>query len=434
MEDAVTYANEKRKRIVKKLILIFLMFMILLTFFSNTIKNMSYAKVKYELPTKGYLVKKITGKGSVEAKNPVLVFIDSDMERRVLEIKVKIGDRVKKGQELVIFQKKDVTDELKEAEILYQQKKLSLDKLKDQLSSKDLLEHERKLNEEKKKIARMEKELEDKKELYTLGAISKYELETSQNELEDARTEYAQMQEDYNYAKENEASRVRNLQRDIKSCQYEIELAELSIKKLKKEKDFNNIITAPCDGVVKEIHISVGDMVNNTKALCSISDPAKGFDFVVPVDSDDLKYISIGDDAEVHLKSLSGKVVMGKIINIRDDLSKTGEKKELVIDLPDENLIGGESGEIYISKTTRFYNFLVSNSAINEDKDGRFVYIIKEKKGPLGNSYYVQRASVITDESDNTKTSILNGLDEKDKVVTSRDRPIYDGNYVVLSD
>ncbi len=434
MEDAVTNTNEKRKRIVKKLILIFLMFMLLLTFFSNTIKNMSYAKVKYELPTKGYLVKKITGKGSVEAKNPVLVFVDDDIERRVLDIKIKIGDKVRKGQELVTFQKKDVADELIEAEILYKQKKLSLEKLKEQLLSKDLLEHERKINDEKKKIARMEKELEDKKELYALGAISKYELDTAQNDLEDTRTENAQMLEDYNYAKESEAARVRNLQRDIKSCEYEIELAELSLKKLQKEKDFNNIITAPCDGVVKEINISVGNMVNNTKVLCSISDPSRGFDFIVPIDADDLKYISIGDDAEVHLKSLAGKVVVGKIINIKDELSKTGEKKELIVDLPDENLIGGESGEIYISKTTRFYNLLVSNSSINEDKDGRFVYIIKEKKGPLGNSYFVQRASVSTDESDNTKTSILNGLDEKDKVVTSRDRPVYDGNYVVISD
>ncbi len=434
MEDAVTYTNEKRKSIVKKLILIFLIFMLLVTFFSNTIKNMSNAKVKYELPTKGYLVKKITGKGSVEAKNPVLVFIDNDIERRVLDIKIKIGDKVKKGQELVIFQKKDVSDELKEAEILYEQKKLSLEKLKEQLLSKDLLEYERTINDEKKKLTRMEKEMDGKKELFALGAISKYELETSQNDLEDVRTEYAQKMEDYSYAKKSEAARVRNLQRDIKSCEYEIELAELSLKRLKKDKDFSNIITAPCDGIVKEINISVGNMVNNTKSLCSISDPSRGFNFVVPVDTDDLKYISIGDNAEVHLKSLSGKVVVGKIINIKDDLSKTGEKKELIVDLSDENLIGGESGEIYISKTTRFYDFLVPNSSINEDKDGRFVYIIKEKKGPLGNSYFVQRASVITDESDNTKTSILNGLDEKDKVVTNRDRPVYDGNYVVISD
>ena len=102
-----------RKHIVKKAAVIFLVAMLLLTFFSNTIMNYSLPEVATEPVTTGTVSNKVRGQGTVETNS------DSDVTvsgaRVVKEVKVEVGDEVKKGDVLFTFEEGENT-ELDEAQ------------------------------------------------------------------------------------------------------------------------------------------------------------------------------------------------------------------------------------------------------------------------------------------------------------------------------
>ena len=98
-------------------------------------------------------------------------------------------------------------------------------------------------------------------------------------------------------------------------------------------------------------------------------------------------------------------------------------------------MIGGESGTADIKKNTGSYNTLVSNSAIGQDNDGYFVYVLKERKGPLGNEFYVQKVTVSIGDSDNLKNrSIKRNKPQWTGFVSDSDKALSDGTRVMPVD
>lgn len=95
----------KRKEWVKNVAIIFLAVLLVLTFFSNTIKNYSLPEVAAQYTSSGTITNKIRGNGTVEASDPYSVVYKA--ERKVASVKVSVGDTVEKG---------DVLYELEEGE------------------------------------------------------------------------------------------------------------------------------------------------------------------------------------------------------------------------------------------------------------------------------------------------------------------------------
>lgn len=112
-EQDLTKKYQKRKDRIKNITIIFLVIMLLLTFFSNTIMNYSLAEVETAYAESGQLTTKIRGEGYVEAKEPVSVSYKN--EREILKVLVKDGDKVKKGQALLVLAGESSADALKQA-------------------------------------------------------------------------------------------------------------------------------------------------------------------------------------------------------------------------------------------------------------------------------------------------------------------------------
>ena len=95
-----------RKKITGKALIIFVVMLVLLTFFSSTINNLTLPRVTVENPMPGDIVKDISGQGIVEANETQEKYIASNA--MVEEVKVKTGDQVKKGQTIMILDTKDL--------------------------------------------------------------------------------------------------------------------------------------------------------------------------------------------------------------------------------------------------------------------------------------------------------------------------------------
>ena len=105
---------QKRKDRVKNIAIIFLVIMLLLTFFSNTIMNYSLAEVETAYAQSGTLTTKIRGEAYVEAREPIEVTCKK--EREILKVLVKDGDKVKKGQVMFVLAGESSADAVKQAQ------------------------------------------------------------------------------------------------------------------------------------------------------------------------------------------------------------------------------------------------------------------------------------------------------------------------------
>lgn len=105
--------GRKRREWVKNAAIVFLVIMLLLTFFSNTIMNYSLPEVATQYVQRGTITAKVRGTGNVEANDPYNVIVK---ESRVIEsVAVKQGDQVEKDQVIYYLENKE-SDELKKAE------------------------------------------------------------------------------------------------------------------------------------------------------------------------------------------------------------------------------------------------------------------------------------------------------------------------------
>lgn len=91
--------NPNRKReIIKTILIIFLAGLLALTFFSNTIMNRSLAEISTERATSGKLTERLRGSGLVESNQSYGVMVEGN--KVVDTVKVKTGKEVEKGDVL----------------------------------------------------------------------------------------------------------------------------------------------------------------------------------------------------------------------------------------------------------------------------------------------------------------------------------------------
>ena len=76
-----------RKDKIKNITIIFLLVMLILTFFSNTIMNYSLVEVSTQQVTSGQITSKVRGSGSVEASESYSVTIEET--RKIATVNVK---------------------------------------------------------------------------------------------------------------------------------------------------------------------------------------------------------------------------------------------------------------------------------------------------------------------------------------------------------
>ena len=95
----------RRKDIIKNFIIVFLVVMLILTFFSNTIMNYSLPSVAVQTVTPGTISSVIRGTGNVTSGDPYNVMVKQS--KTVGSIRVKVGQEIKEGDLLLTLEAED---------------------------------------------------------------------------------------------------------------------------------------------------------------------------------------------------------------------------------------------------------------------------------------------------------------------------------------
>lgn len=117
---------KKKRETVKTVLIIFLVLMLVLTFFSNTIMNKSLPQVTTESTSSGKLTERVRGSGIIEANQVYDVTVEGN--RVVDSISVKAGQTVAEGDVLFTVGSKE-SPELIEAQSALEAMQLEYDKM-----------------------------------------------------------------------------------------------------------------------------------------------------------------------------------------------------------------------------------------------------------------------------------------------------------------
>lgn len=191
-------------------------------------------------------------------------------------------------------------------------------------------------------------------------------------------------------------------------------------------------ITSKYDGTVTSVNVAAGDKTEYNSPLASIEVAGKGYTMSLTVTAEQARKLSVGDTAELTNYWAYNDYSI-KLVSITSDKDSKGQNKKLTFTVEGEDIIPGQSLSISIGQKSESYDTLVPNSAVREDSNGKFVYVVQVKSSPLGNRYIVKRMDVSVITSDDTYSAI-SGITSSEFVIVSSTAPLESSMQVRMSE
>ncbi|AZN42584.1 efflux RND transporter periplasmic adaptor subunit [Paenibacillus albus] len=222
---------------------------------------------------------------------------------------------------------------------------------------------------------------------------------------------------------------LRSAKRDLKSARLTMDMQQRNLDSMKTDLVSNREMKAPFNGVVTKVGAVVGMASASAGPDVLISSSAKGYQLVLQVPPIISEHLKIGQKQDV-------QVGQGGDAKVLDGIVSAIENKEsqinVVIAVKDESLRGGEQARLdlrFVSAGTG--GTLVPSSAIHKEGSETYVYVVEERKGPLGNTSLVRKMPIETGESNGSDTVVLQGVFPDAPIILASSEPaVMDGERV----
>lgn len=318
---------------------------------------------------KGDVVSSLSLTGPVSGTDSADVV--SNLHSEVLEIRVKEGDTVEKGQVLAVI---DRTDAQKEVDVAQNAYDLAVSEYNESL-------RDTKIGYEKAKqdYSTASLNYERNKTLFEAGAISSAEFEAVGNALSDARRAVEGYRMENGQAVPDESYELK-----VKAAQFELDQKKRNLE--------DTEVKSPISGTVVRVNSKVGqfaDKPEDEKPMFIIENLAQ-LEMELQISEYSVGDVSVGLPVDITADILNGKTVTGTITSI----SPTGEEKTgsastervvpatVSIDKADSGLIAGITARASIVTERAEDVFKVPSSAVRTGEDGsRQIAVLKEGTG-----------------------------------------------------
>ncbi len=438
-----------------------------------------------EIVSKGSVKDIITATGTVKLEDEQSIYADG--EAKVKEVKVAVGDSVKAGQVLVIYDAENSKDELltkiREAEISYENQSLTLKTMTIPISEseekqlqtgiesaeKSVFDAEKSIYDSKANLASTESKIEQKKadiekaeknlkintQLYEAGAITKEEVTKTEDALKSEKTALEDLQRQIEQNEMNIKSAENNLkisksnlesakdklttskevlkneadQIKYKQQQNQLSLTQFNLDTLREKlsKVMDNAVS-PLDGTVTEVKVERGTKVNDDSIIIKVADFSK---LIVKADISeyDVPKLALGQRVTMTTDGMPNKVYDGKIIKI-DDFAQsinTGNGTDTVVQVE-------ISVENVDDKIKPGFSFDCEVMAVDKQdcinipiaavlKD----YETKENYVFVVEEGALRKKTVQLGMYGSSNVEVTSGINEGDKVITSPNETMHDG-------
>ena len=255
-----------------------------------------------------------------------------------------------------------------------------------------------------------------------------------QNRLADANAALKAAQSVYDLLKQEQTELAAdiNAELDLSKASKDIQDKKDEIAKL-KEKSEGSAIVAPVAGTISNLAYVAGETTKPEEAAAVIQVDGKGYTVSFSVTNEQSQKVQVGDVGELQ-NAWYYDDAMVTLAAIKPDPESNGQKKLLVFNVTGSSIQAGQSLNISVGQRSAEYELTVPNSAIREDKNGKFILIVESKSGPISNRYIATRVDVEVLASDDNNTAISAGLYGYEYVITTSTKPVEAGKQVRLNE
>ena len=259
-------------------------------------------------------------------------------------------------------------------------------------------------------------------------AISQYDDVIKKNQ------EYVNEQKEKAQVKQAELNEILTQMNQESSLSAELEaIAEQRelIEKLQGGSTESTIV-APISGKVDNIYLTAGNSTTPGNEVATIFPDGKGYTMEVTVTKEQAQRLNKGDVADIQ-NSWYYSDVRAVLQQIKTSKTDPANSKILVFTV-EGDVSDGQSLSISIGQKSANYDYIVPNSAIREDNNGKFILKVSQKSSPLGNRYYAERVDIEVLGSDDTQSAIRGALEGWEFVITTSTKPVEAGQLIRLKD
>lgn len=414
---------------------------------------------------RGDIIASLDGGGKLEASSVQHSF---DVDMKIEQIFVEVGDKVKKGDTLAEYSKEDLEKKVGELKRALEtaeraledakntrqagQLQSSLNKTQNQQTSKNTYETqkrelentieelERKIQQLRANLDALQQALKDaeagsgdtqelQEESDQIASLKEqisqvqtelddanYQLETQKKALSQLSTDYEKQvaQDMKNQStqdqidalnKAGQDNAVENAQAELEKCRSELQEAEALLN--------TPALTAKTDGIVTEVNCTTGETAAGGKSVVTIGDTGQK-QVIVQVSQEDIVSVEVGQQVELRFLANADEAITGIVTdkNLLPDDGGEGVTYKVTISLDEDHpelLQGMTCGVKFILKKVE--NVLtLSNKAITL-RDGKQIVNVKLPDGSH------EERKITTGFSDGHVSEIISGLTEGDIVL-----------------
>jgi len=300
---------------------------------------------------------------------------------RLMDIAVKLGDRVNRGQRIAKIEDEEILEQVRQAEAAFEVAKAT--------------------------IRQREADLE----------LAKTNVERSRNLFQ--RQLLPQQTLDDAEAKYQSAQAALDLAR-AQNTQSQARLDELRITQQ------NTIITSPVNGFVARRAVDPGAFVSPNSPLVDVVDITR-VRMVANIVEKDLKQIGVGDTARVQVDAFPGEDFMGRIARVSPVLDPSTRTAPIEVEIanPQYRLKPGMYARVGIVTESHPNALVVPTNAVVDVNGTRGVYLSVNSVA----AFHPVKIGI----EGNERTEILDGVTIGDRVVTTGAAGLRNGDPIILA-
>ena len=373
-------------------------------------------QVKVAAIQKGDISSYISANGVIEEVEKSEVFFETPL--KILKVLVAEGDKVTKGQKILELDTGSLVSELEKLKTNKGIQELSLNS---NVASAEVNRAQSAVNTAERTYNDSVKTYTKNKELYASNAISKKELDISENACIQAESALADARAAYKVAVESRSLNKTTTEENLKVMDITIKDLETRMARIAESQ------VSPIDGVITALNVDAGGYTSTMQTAYKVINPDK-LQIKAKIKEYDIKNVSVGQNVRItgdaidKEKSISGKVAaISPVATVSSTTSGTETVIEVTITVenPEGILKPGLNVTCDVYTVDKKGVVVAPMEMITEDKDSnKLVYVVD-----MENKIMKETMIKLGINSDMT-VEVLEGLKEGDMVIIEP-QPMY---------
>jgi len=441
---------------------IFLSIVLFFTLLSQSLFNLLIPNVKVGYASSGRITKTIETTGIAHTTQVKTIYAQHG--GKIISVDIETGGKVFNEDILLSYDKKDdetkaqiMALELERKRNFYNQSLSLRDRLAKASTDRYIIlnrENEIKqikeeMNSKQGDIDYLENQYNTYSQLYAVGGISQFELNTLENQLRQLYSELVDIQLNYeillnaiqeeNYrnelslaeAESEKSEKLEDMNYTIEDAFIDCRLAEIELDSYLKNLAESRHETSLYEGFVQHVYVLEGQEIQNNEKICDVITPNPVFEAEFELSNEEATMVHSGDEVTIRYIGTQVNEISGMVIAV-NNTGVTDNSKTIQVVFESEEIKDKQAVTLYQQESSGVYDYVIPNSALKYDGSQYYVFGVVKQEKLLGTEYYTRKIPVYIADKNSEKTALVGSVNLLESLVISSNTPLKDNQRIYV--